>query len=326
MNLGILGCGLIGGKRARAAAPHRVTAVYDPSRDRAVALAAACPGAQVADSVGALLAAPVDAVIVAATHDQLAPLALQALAAGKHVLVEKPGARSAPELERVRDAARRANRTVRVGFNHRFHPALLKAHEMVHAGVLGPMMFLRGRYGHGGRIGYDKEWRAVPAISGGGEAIDQGIHLVDLSRWLMGDLALKASHAPTYFWDMPVEDNAFMLLTAPGGEAAWLHATWTEWKNLFSLEIYGRVGKLQIDGLGGSYGPEKLTYYKMLPQLGPPEVTIWDFPGPDESWSREFADFAAAVEGKGALGATLDDAIAALRIVDGVKRPTGGWA
>lgn len=324
MRLGIIGCGLIGTKRARAAAPHPVVAVFDPQRDRAEKLAGECPGARVANSVVDLLAAPLDAVVIATTHDQLAPLAIQALQAGKHVLAEKPGARSAPELEAVHAVATRAARVVRVGFNHRFHPALLKAHELVRSGVLGPMMYIRGRYGHGGRIGYDKEWRAVPAISGGGEAIDQGIHLVDLSRWLMGDLTLKASHAPTYFWDMPVEDNAFMLLTAPGGEAAWLHATWTEWKNLFSLEIYGRVGKVQVDGLGGSYGPEKLTYYKMLPQLGPPETTVWEYPGPDESWVREFADFAAAIEGRAGVGATLDDAVAALRIIDQVKRPAGG--
>lgn len=324
MKLGIIGCGLIGSKRARAAGPHTVVSVFDPQRDRAEKLAAACPGAHAAASVAALLAGPADAVVIATTHDQLAPLAIQALQAGKHVLVEKPGARSAPELAAVQAAAVAAGRVVRVGFNHRFHPALLQAHALVRSGVLGPMIYIRGRYGHGGRIGYDKEWRAVPAISGGGEAIDQGIHLVDLSRWLMGDLALKASHAPTYFWDMPVEDNAFMLLTAPGGEAAWLHATWTEWKNLFCLEIYGRVGKVQVDGLGGSYGPEKLTYYKMLPQLGPPETTVWDYPGPDESWVREFADFAAAIEGRAGVGATLDDAVAALRIIDQVKRPAGG--
>ena len=177
MRLGIIGCGLIGTKRARAAAPHPVVAVFDPQRDRAEKLAAECPGARVANSMGDLLAAPLDAVVIATTHDQLAPLAIQALQAGKHVLVEKPGARSAPELEAVHAVATRAARVVRVGFNHRFHPALLKAHELVRSGVLGPMMYIRGRYGHGGRIGYDKEWRAVPAISGGGEAIDQGIHL-----------------------------------------------------------------------------------------------------------------------------------------------------
>ena len=59
---------------------------------------------------------------------------------------------------------------------------------------------------------------------------------------------------------------------------ALLHASCTEWKNLFSFEIYGRDGKIEINGLGGSYGVERLAYYRMLPEMGPPETTIWEYP------------------------------------------------
>ena len=100
---------------------------------------------------------------------------------------------------------------------------------------------------------------------------------------------------PTLFWDMQVDDNASSRCAAARGQLAWLHASWTEWKNLFSFEIFGRDGKLEIDGLGGSYGVERLTYYRMLPQMGPPETTSWEYPGQDQSWDAEFADFAAAV-------------------------------
>src|SRR5204862_56074 len=79
--------------------------------------------------------------------------------------------------------------------------------------------------------------------------------------------------ASTFFWDMPVEDNGFVCTHHVGGQVGWLHASCTEWKNLFCLEIYGKTGKLQIDGLGGSYGVERLAYYRMLPQMGPPETT-----------------------------------------------------
>ena len=60
-------------------------------------------------------------------------------------------------------------------------------------------MFIRGRYGHGGRVGYDREWRADPALSGGGELIDQGVHLIDLSRWFLGAIHRRstASRPPT---------------------------------------------------------------------------------------------------------------------------------
>jgi predicted dehydrogenase len=114
---------------------------------------------------------------------------------------------------------------------------------------------------------------------------------------------------------MPVEDNGFLLLTTARGQVAWLHASCTEWKNLFCFEIFGRHGKLQIDGLGGSYGVERLTHYRMLPQMGPPETTSWEYPGDDNSWRLEFAHFRECAERRRPPSGTLDDALAALEVV-----------
>ena len=122
------------------------------------------------------------------------------------------------------------------------------------AGEIGPLLSIRGRYGHGGRPGYDREWRADPAISGGGELLDQGAHLLDLSRWLLGDFESALAHTQTAFWDMPVEDNAFVLLRnrcLAGGVAA---RELDQWRNLFSLEVFGRDGYAIAEGLGGRTG------------------------------------------------------------------------
>jgi len=181
----------------------------------------------------------------------------------------------------------------------------------------------RGRYGHGGRIGYDKEWRAAPELSGGGEAIDQGLHLIDLARWFLGDFPSVKGETATYFWDMPVEDNAFFLLKTEAGQTAQLHATWTEWKNLFSLEIYGRVGKIDIQGLGGSYGPEQLTYYQMRPEMGKPDAEMFQFDGPDLSWDLEFREFLADISQGRDPNPGLRDAQAALRIVEAIYKEQG---
>ena len=156
---------------------------------------------------------------------------------------------------------------------------------------MGELMFIRARYGHGGRVGYDKEWRADPKLSGGGELIDQGIHLIDLAGWFLGDFEKIDGHATTYFWKMPVDDNAFLSLQTAKGQTAWLHVSCTEWKNLFSFEIYGRDAKLHIEGLGGSYGVEKLYHYQMKPEMGPPDTKLYEFPGPDESWRMELTEF-----------------------------------
>ena len=321
MSLGvsIVGCGLIGQKRAQALTGARLVACADSDRARADALARAVSGAvAVADWRAAVDHPGVDVVIVATTNDALSEIACAALAAGKHVLVEKPAGRSVAEVDAVIDAARRARRQVRIGFNHRCHPALVKARALVDAGVAGPLMFVRGRYGHGGRVGYEREWRADPAIAGGGELIDQGVHLIDLSRWFLGDFPVVDGHARTYFWKMPVDDNAFLLLQTAGGQTAFLHVSCTEWKNLFSFEIYGRDAKLHVEGLGGSYGVERLTCYKMLPEMGPPETTAWEYPGGDRSWQLEFAEFLEDIRLDRTPSANLADARAALAVVEAV--------
>jgi predicted dehydrogenase len=220
-------------------------------------------------------------------------------------------------------AAARTGVLVRVGYNHRFHPGLQKARALVDAGAIGPLMFIRARYGHGGRVGYDREWRADARLSGGGELIDQGVHLIDLAGWFLGEFITVEGHAATYFWDMPVDDNAFLNLRNAGGATAWLHVSCSEWKNLFSCEIYGRSGKLQIEGLGGSYGLERLAYYRMLPEMGPPETTIWEYPRGDASWALELAAFQEDIR----LGRTpepgLREARAALAVVEAIYRSSG---
>jgi predicted dehydrogenase len=250
----------------------------------------------------------------------LAAIAAGAAAAGKHVLIEKPAGRCGAELAAVREAAAKTGALVRIGFNHRYHRAFRKAREIFDSGALGEMMFIRGRYGHGGRPGYDKEWRAAPEKSGGGELVDQGMHLVDLARWFLGDFTEVKGFTGTYFWEMPVEDNAFLLLRTPSGQVASLHATWTEWKNLFSFEIYGRNAKLEISGLGGSYGMERLAFYRMLPHMGPPETTIWEYPMADDSWQEEVAEFIADIRLNRRPTPGLADAEAAWVIVETIYR------
>ena len=216
----VIGCGLIGAKRAKAAKEIQIVVCCDVDAARAQALARTVPGADASTDWHATVGrADIDLVFVATTHDMLATIAAAAAGAGKHVLIEKPGARAKAELAAVREAAGRTGALVRVGFNHRYHRAFRKAREIFESGALGEMMFVRGRYGHGGRLGYDKEWRAEPEKSGGGELIDQGMHLIDLARWFLGDFSEVKGLVGTYFWDMPVEDNAFLLLRTPDGQS-----------------------------------------------------------------------------------------------------------
>ena len=324
LGVAIVGCGLIGKKRALALGDARLVACADLDRGRAEALARNATGVAATDDWRAAVDRPdVDIVAVATTNEMLAEISQAAVMAGKHVIVEKPAARSVEEIEPLLVAARSAGCLVRVGFNHRYHPALQQAHSLFGAGALGELMFVRGRYGHGGRIGYDQEWRADPIRSGGGELIDQGVHLIDLSRWFLGEFAVVDGFAHTYYWQMPVDDNAFMLLRTAANQTASLHVSCTEWKNLFSLEIYGKHAKLHIEGLGGSYGVERLSYYRMLPEMGPPETTIWEYPRGDQSWALEFEEFLEDIRLDREPSAGLTDARAALAVVDKIHAMSG---
>lgn len=322
--IGIVGCGLIGQKRAKALGQGgQLLACADLDVFRAESLARAFDAKVYRDWRELVWSPQVNVVIVATLHDSLAEITRAAAEAGKHVLVEKPAARNAAELDSVIESVAKHGVKVHVGFNHRYHRSLRKAKELIDTGVLGELMFVRARYGHGARIGYDKEWRANPELSGGGELIDQGPHLIDLSRWFLGEITEVKGFAHTYYWDMPVDDNGFMLLKTAKNQAAFLHVSCTEWKNLFSMEIYGKLGKLDLSGLGGSYGIEKITWYRMLPQLGPPETTSWEYPMEDDSWAVELTEFFEDIRLDRDPAASLKDAQAALKVVELIYRESG---
>ena len=327
LNFAVIGCGLIGRKRVAALTKIPGVAVRwtcDLDAARAADLAKLAPGAQPATDFHAVLADPqVHAVVIATLNAALAPIALAAVRAGKHVLVEKPGALNAAQLRTIHAAAQSTGARVRLGYNHRYHPALQTARALIDSGTLGPLMFLRARYGHGGRKGYDREWRADPAQSGGGELIDQGVHLIDLAGWFLGEFPTVEGHATTCFWDMKVDDNAFLSLRTAANQTAWLHVSCTEWKNLFSLELYGRDAKLALDGLGGSYGVEKITLYKMLPEMGPPDTTSWEFPRGDESWAVETRAFLEDIRAQREPSPGLREGIRTLEIVEDIYRRSG---
>ena len=320
----IIGCGSVGLKRLNAIPKGRLAVACDTNLDRAerfVKLSAS--GCAMRDFRSAVRDDSVDIVIVSCINSLLAPVASDALRAKKHVFIEKPAGVNSREIQGLMRLADKHRRYVRVGFNHRFHPAISKAYKLVRSGAIGKLMFVRGRYGHGGRLGYEKEWRMDPVRSGGGELIDQGVHLIDLARWFLGDFKVVEGFAGTYFWKSNVDDNAFLSLRTKADKLAWLHVSWTEWKNLFSFEIYGRTGKLHVDGLGGSYGLERLYYYKMLPQMGFPTTRVWAFRRLDDSWTKEIRFFEEDISKSRKPKPGLTDALAAMRCVEATYKKSG---
>lgn len=323
LRVGVVGCGLIGSRRAASAvaAGDQVVVVADLSRERAETVARA-HGARVAEDWQTLVESPeIDVVVAAGFNSAAMPVTLAALEAGKHVLCEKPFGRNAVESAALLAASESAEGIVKVGFTLRHHEAIAKAHELAQAGAIGEPVALRCAYGHGGRPGYDLEWRGNPEFAGGGELLDQGVHVVDLSRWFLGEFETVTGVVATWFWNLgPLEDNGFALLRTPEGRTAALHTSWTQWRNLFRLELLGTDGLLTVEGLGGSYGPERLVHARRNLQGGPPLETTLEVIRPEAAWEREWHEFrSAALDGREPLGSARDGHQAA-RLLDAIYR------
>tara|TARA_B100000989_G_C19488220_1_gene448502 strand:- start:424 stop:1410 length:987 start_codon:yes stop_codon:yes gene_type:complete len=323
IKVGIIGCGLIGQKRASNMGNFKLHGSCDLNEDRAKSFAKEFSTSLFKNPKELIECEDIDVVFVATLHDSLSELTQHSILHGKHVLVEKPAGRNLKEVSKTLEIQKNSNSKVRVGFNHRYHRSFRKLDEMVKAGTLGELMFIRAKYGHGGRIGYEKEWRADPKISGGGELIDQGPHLIDLCRQLLGEFNNIEGFAKTYYWDMPVDDNAFLSLRTNEDKTAFLHVSCTEWKNTFEMEVYGNKGKVLLSGLGGSYGTEKITLYKMSEEMGPPETFMWEFPMKDDSWEYEIEEFYKDITLNREPNASLKDAEQVHRVIQKIYKKSG---
>jgi len=332
MKIILVGCGLIGIRRAEILSQQNVEIVACIDKN----FSAAEKLAKKYDSLALsshdefdFTNITVDAAFIATPHKFLSEIAKDFIEIGISLFIEKPGAISSGELTELNKLIYKKNLLVAYGYNHRFHSAMLKANEIIKNQNLGSPMFARGRYGHGGRVGYEKEWRSEKSISGGGELIDQGPHLIDLTHLYLGDTIEVEGYASTLFWDMKVDDNAFFIIKTEENCVSHLQVSCSEWKNLFSFEIYFSKAKLHFEGLGGSYGIESLTLYEMSPEMGPPDIKSWSWPKKDKSWERETQMFLKSLK-KESLDPYLVDTKAAIKILEvveeiyknGVYKPT----
>ncbi|MGA2396298.1 MAG: Gfo/Idh/MocA family oxidoreductase [Candidatus Lustribacter sp.] len=249
----------------------------------------------------------IDAVVVTTPPHLHAEISVAALESGKHVLCEKPLSRTLGEAQAMVDAAARAQRVLKCGFNHRHHPAILEARRRFEQGDFGRPISGRCRYGICGRPGYENEWRADPARAAGGQYAEQGVHAIDLFRWFLGDLTeVSCMTAIGYFDKQPLEDNGMALFRSAAGALAMLHASLTQWENLFSFEILGDEGYFSVEGLGATYGTEKL-YAGKRDFTAPFQDHVIQYRGGDSSWQSEWNEFKAAIrEGRRPLGDGAD--------------------
>jgi predicted dehydrogenase len=297
MKVAIIGAGLIGRKRAQVFdADDELVYIHDSNPD-AMNEVAETYNCTPVSNIGEIISAPeIECIIVSVVNKYLTGIASNALEAGKHVLVEKPLGRNAEESRTLVKLAKKNNCLIKTGFNHRFHPGIMEAKRLISNDRIGKILNIRAHYGHGGRPGMENEWRCSKELCGGGELLDQGVHLIDLCRWMTDLEVLKVfGKVYTSFWDIEVEDNAFFNLFFDQNIVAQCHVSWTNWRNSFLLEIFGDDGYVKVNGLGGSYGIETLEFGLRNKQGGRPLVEISEFDAGDDSWRQEWREFKSAI-------------------------------
>lgn len=312
----IVGAGVIGDRRGSALPVGHVVGVVDLDSKKASALAQKFKAQSSTQLESALRDFQPEIAIIAPINSALVATAQICLDHGAHVLIEKPAARSFTELQKLQPKKSQ----IKIGFNHRFHPAYQDLLAEVKARPEDEIMFIRARYGNGARLGFDQEWRASVEQGGGGELLDQGVHVIDLASVLLPGLEVKTGYCRTQYWKMPVDDNSWGILGNSKGQTFSFHVSSSEWKNEFQFDVYTRSRKYVWQGLGRSYGPETLTIYKMKPEMGPPEVERREYSGEDLSWKLENENFVAALRGQAALFGGYADALHSLKMVEQIYR------
>lgn len=319
LTVGVIGAGLIGTRRAKTAKDSPETTlkiIADIDRSRASQVAAELGCSSTAAWQEVVGDPSIDIVVVSTPTSLLAEIGLAAVQSGKHVLVEKPMGRSPSEIEPMVLAANQKKVVLKTGFSLRYHPAIQEAYRVVSSGQLGKLMYGTAVYGHGGRLGYEKDWRCHPAQVSGGELLDQGIHLADLYRWFLGEISEVSAFAATSFWPIaPLDDNGFGMVKTPEGRIGSFHVSWSRWRNKFYFEIFGENGYVQVSGLGGSYSVETLVVGRRAPQFGAPTEEKKEYPPEDVSWKEEWKDFISAIQGGRQPFATGRDGWMALKVV-----------
>ena len=280
-----------------------------------------------------------EAVFICAINSVMADAVTFALESGVHVFCEKPPGRNLFDTERMEGAYNKSSKVLKFGFNHRYHNSIIETKTLIDANLLGNLVCVRGVYGKAGSVTFDKEWRNNPKLSGGGILLDQGIHMLDLMCYFMGDLSIQHSSVDRLVWDnLQTEDSVFAVLRTDCGKIASLHSSAIQWKHKFDMDLIFTEGFVALNGLltgSGSYGEERITYYRkeLAPKderLGNPLEHTFCFDN-DNSWDLEIEEFYNAVQkGEQIVNGTIQDAKRAMRLVEGIYEnnmnttPTGG--
>ena len=252
-----------------------------------------------------------------------------ALKNGSHVFCEKPPARNLNEMKKLFKIILKHKKQVLIyGFNHRYHDTIIRTKKIIKEKKFGKIINFRGVYGKSYITPMIKgskfkkkhfSWRERKKDAGGGILIDQGIHMIDMLNFFLGNFVEAKSFISNNFWKKNVEDNVYSILKNKDGIFASIHSSATLWKHKFSLDITLEKGMISLSGiLSGtkSYGKEKINIIKKI-NNGKVIEKKFEFVE-DKSWQREIKYFLKIIEDKktNSYSGGFNDAYETMKLIE----------
>ncbi len=302
----------------------QVVSIYDPNES-----VSPREGLEIKKSIEDVLNSSIDIVFICTPNHIIKEYIIKALNRGIHVFAEKPPGINLNETKEISYVKNKLKDTrLMFGFNHRHHNSVKKMKEIIGNKELGKILWMRGRYGKEVDENYLKDWRANPEKSGGGIMLDQGIHLLDLFIYLGGEFDEIKSFVSNLYWNISgIEDNVFAIFrNSKSGLCASLHSTMTQWRYLFSLELFLEKGSLILNGLktsSGAYGEEILTIREnsepFIAGMSSKEKK-YEF-NEDFSWESEISYFIKSInENKEPLIGNCNDALILMKTLEKIYK------
>jgi predicted dehydrogenase len=334
MRVGIAGYGVVGKTRHRSIesnTSYQITGISESSQEARKSIPA---GIKVYNDYKFLIdSADIDVIFISLPNQFAAEAVCLSLQAGLHVFCEKPPARTYAELLEVKkQSSKSPELKLMYGFNHRFHLSVEDAKLLIDSNSLGRLINMKGVYGKSQMISFNQtDWRTNREASGGGILLDQGIHMLDLMRYLSGENFTEVfSIIDNAFWNFDVEDNAYVLMKSPKGLVSQLHSSATQWRHVFNLEITLEKGSLILGGLltgSKSYGDETLTIITSDPSKdnGKPKESTSKY-NEDVSWDNEIKYFANSLASNTSIErGSIKDALETMKLIEIIYKADPVW-
>ena len=315
MRVAVVGAGNIARTHLRAYSANDVVvaAIADVDFERARALAEEAGARPYADYREMLDAERVDAVSICTPPNAHRDAALLALGKRLPVLCEKPLARSVAEGRGIAEAVERAGVPFQIGLCHRFHSTVMRLKELIDSAALGRPVAFRNRFAT--RIpNIQQSWFANPSISGGGVILDNGVHSIDLFRFLCGEVVSVVAQRSTTIPSLEVEDTAALALTSESGIVGTIELSWNTPGSDNAITVYGSAGQATVD-----YNAQEIRYRR----AGDEGWTVEGESAPNR-FAREVAHFLECIKTGAAPSPGIQDGLRALEVIEQAYASAGG--